>query len=99
MSYYIRVIAKTGETLRDYEPRDTLEDILRLISREYLADADHPLRYSGFMSIRSGEITHMMIKAGTAGQWIRDDIEQIDVYSERGKLEIEFFGKQETFNA
>ena len=66
------------------------ESIPKDVSERYLADPDLPHRWSGYFAMRGGALTWLKIQTA-AGVYLREDIAQIDILSERGHLERETY--------
>jgi hypothetical protein len=92
MKYFLSVETKDGDFLHKDEQHDSLEDVLKTVSAHYLADPTMPHRWSGYFAMRDGEITSLKIKRGTAGIYLREDIAEIGILSQRGKLERDTLG-------
>jgi hypothetical protein len=87
MQYFLTVQTKDGAHLHKDEQHDSLDDVLKFVSDNFLTDPTMPHRWTGWFAMRSGEITRLHMKSGTAGIYLRKDIAEIDILSERGKLE------------
>ena len=87
MKHFLTVQAKTGVYLHKDEAHDSLDDVLKFVSGNFLTDPTMPYRWTGWFAMRSGESTRLHMKSGTAGIYLRKDIAEIDILSERGKLE------------
>lgn len=87
MKYFITVKDKDGRTLHLDTPHQSIDAALAVVSSEYLTDPDIPFRWTGYFAARDGQITWLKITGGTAGDYLRDDIAEIDILSERGLLE------------
>lgn len=89
MTYFLSVKNKNGDFLRKDERHDTLDAVLTRVSERYLRDPEMHWRWSGYFAMRSGEITSLRIASTTAGKYLRDDVAEISILSERGYLERE----------
>lgn len=87
MVYFLTVVTKLGKALHEDERHDTLDDVLSVVSDNYLVDADPPSGWHGYFILHDGEFTRLQILSSTAGISLRKDISTIDILNDRGLLE------------
>jgi len=91
MKWFLSVTSKDNTYLYKDQIFDTLDTALSHISENYLVDCPIPYRSNGHFVLRSGEIVWLKINRSTAGMFLRDDIDSIDLLSARGKLEFDTY--------